>query len=237
LGIIELHSIVKKFGDFVAVDKISMDIKDGEIYGILGPNGAGKTTTINMILGLLDATEGSISINNLDIKRNKSKIKRIIGFMTQETVVDQDLTAEENLRIIAELYHLSSDEVDKRVKFALEESELVKFSNVKAGTFSMGMQRRLNLVKSMMHSPRILILDEPTTGLDVQNRLNMWKRIRYLNKKNITIILTTQYLEEADALCDRISIIDHGRIVAAGTPSELKKMVGSGDILEISAKI
>lgn len=237
MGIVELHNIVKKFGDFVAVDKINIDIKEGEIYGILGPNGAGKTTAINMILGLLDITEGSISINHLDIKKNKSKIKRMIGFMTQETVVDQDLTARDNLRIIAELYHLSSKEVDKRVEFALEESELTKFSNVKAGTFSMGMQRRLNLVKSMMHSPKILILDEPTTGLDVQNRLNMWKRIRYLNKKNITIILTTQYLEEADALCDRISIIDHGKIVAAGTPSELKKMVGSGDVLEISVRI
>lgn len=237
MGIIELHDVIKRFGDFTAVDNISMNIKDGEIYGILGPNGAGKTTIINMILGLLDATKGSISINNLDIKKNKSKIKRMIGFMTQETVVDRDLTAKDNLRIIAELYHLSNKEVEKRVDFALRESELTQFSDVKAGTFSMGMQRRLNLVKSMMHSPKILILDEPTTGLDVQNRLNMWKRIRYLNKKNITIILTTQYLEEADALCDNISIIDHGKIVASGTPSELKKMVGSGDVLEISARI
>ncbi len=237
MGIVEIHNIVKKFGDFVAVDRISIDIKEGEIYGMLGPNGAGKTTVINMMLGLLEITEGDISINNLNIRRNRSEIKRMIGFMTQETVVDQDLTARNNLRIIAELYHLSKKEVDERVEFALEESELTKFADVKAGTFSMGMQRRLNLVKSMMHSPKILILDEPTTGLDVQNRLNMWKRIKYLNKQDITIILTTQYLEEADTLCDRISIIDHGKVVAAGTPSELKKMVGNGDVLEISAKM
>ncbi len=237
IGIVELKGVVKRFGDLAAVDGIDIDIKKGEVYGILGPNGAGKTTAINMILGLLNATGGSIRIDGMNIRTNKHKIKEIIGFMTQETVVDQDLTAENNLRIIAELYHLSDEEVEESITNALRESDLVEFAKVKAGTFSGGMQRRLNLVRSMMHNPKILILDEPTTGLDVQNRLGLWKRIKKLNDNGMTIILTTQYLEEADALCDNIAIIDHGKIIAAGTPSELKRKAGSGDVLEITAKI
>lgn len=237
IWIVELKGVVKKFGELVAVDGIDMNINKGEIYGILGPNGAGKTTTINMVLGLMEATAGTIKIDGMNIKTNRRKIKEIIGFMTQETVVDQDLTAENNLRIIAELYHLSDADIKESVASALKEADLVKFANVKAGTFSGGMQRRLNLVRSMMHNPKILILDEPTTGLDVQNRLGLWKKIRALNAKGMTIILTTQYLEEADALCDHIAIIDHGKIIASGTPSELKKKAGNGDVLEIVAKM
>ncbi len=230
---VEIESVIKKFGDFTAVNGISLKIKKGEIFGILGPNGAGKTTTINMILGLLNPSKGRIIVNGNDVARSGIEIKSQIGLMTQETVVESDLTARENLEIFARLYHVPANEMDGRIKEALEESELTNFADKKAGTFSGGMKRRLELVKSMIQKPRILILDEPTTGLDIQNRVNMWEHIKELNNEGVTIILTTQYLEEADELCERIAIIDHGKIKAIGTPSELKKIAGAGRILEI----
>ncbi len=232
-NIVEIKGLVKRFGDFTAVNSINLEIKEGEIFGILGPNGAGKTTTINMILGLLVPSSGTIKINGLDISRHGHEVKNMMGLMTQETVVDNDLTARENLEIFADLYHVPKDQVEKRIQEALEEAELVDFANKKAGTFSGGMQRRLSLVKSMIQHPNLLILDEPTTGLDIQNRVNMWKHIRDLVKTGVTIILTTQYLEEADELCDRIAVIDHGKVKAIGTALELKKMVGSGRVLEL----
>ena len=228
---VEIKNLVKKFGDFTAVDGINLSIKRGEIFGLLGPNGAGKTTTINLVLGLLNITSGKILINGMDINTHKSEIKSEIGHMMQETVVEPDLTARQNLELFAELYHVPKSEIPVRVEEALKEAQLTQFADVKAGTFSGGMKRRLDLVQAMTQRPKILILDEPTTGLDVQNRVEMWDRIRELNKRGVTIILTTQYLEEADALCNRIAIIDHGKIKAIGTPSELKKLVGSGNIL------
>lgn len=232
-NILEIHNLVKKFGDFTAVNGISLEIKTGEIFGILGPNGAGKTTTINMILGLLKPTSGVIYINGLDISKNGDKVKPMMGLMTQETVVDGDLTAKDNLEIFAELYHVPKNKINSKIKEALEEADLTNFANRASGTFSGGMQRRLTLVKAMIQDPMLLILDEPTTGLDIQNRVSMWGHIKDLVKIGVTIILTTQYLEEADALCDKIAIIDHGKIKAIGTASELKKMVGAGRVLEM----
>ena len=230
---VKIENIVKRFGDFTAVDNISLDIKEAEIFGILGPNGAGKTTTINMVLGLLAPTAGRITINGMDNRKHAEKVKSFLGLMTQETVVEGDLTARQNLSLFADLYHVKPDEIPGRVKRALADSDLTNFADKKAGTFSGGMQRRLELVKAMIQEPRILILDEPTTGLDIQNRVGMWERIRQLNRGGVTIILTTQYLEEADVLCDRIAIIDHGKVKAIGTPSELKRMVGTGRVLEL----
>ncbi|MCL5404645.1 MAG: ATP-binding cassette domain-containing protein [Candidatus Marsarchaeota archaeon] len=234
--IIELSNVVKKFGDFTAVDGISLSVKEGEIFGLLGPNGAGKTTTINMLLGLLTQTSGTIKIDGMDMKHNSEAIKQSMGLMTQETVVDGDLTAVQNLDIFAELYNMGVEEKEKAIQHALEEANLLDFKDEKAGSFSGGMQRRLNLVKSMLHNPHILVLDEPTTGLDVQNRVSMWEDIRKLNRNGVTVILTTQYLEEADSLCNRIAIIDHGEIKALGTPSELKKMVTEGSVIDVSLK-
>jgi ABC-2 type transport system ATP-binding protein len=230
---VKMDNLVKKFGDFTAVDNISLDIKEGEMFGILGPNGAGKTTTINMVLGLLRPTSGRITINGMDNIKYAQKVKSLIGLMTQETVVEGDLTARENLTLFAQLYHVPEDQIPAKVKDALKASDLTNFADKKAGTFSGGMQRRLELVKAMIQDPRILILDEPTTGLDIQNRVSMWERLRKLNQEGVTLILTTQYLEEADILCDRIAIIDHGKIKAIGTPSELKRMVGTGRVLEL----
>ncbi len=232
-NIIEISHLVKKFGDFTAVNDISFNIEAGQIYGILGPNGAGKTTTISLVLGIERPTAGKILVDGMDNMHNKAKVKQMIGFMTQETIVDSDLTAHENLEIAARLYHLEPEEARQAIRIALEEAELTEFKDKPAGTFSGGMKRRLYLVKSMIHAPKVLILDEPTTGLDVHNRVQMWEHIRQLNAKGVTIILTTQYLEEAEELCNKISVIDHGRIIATGTPSELKRMVSKGQVLEI----
>ncbi|MCL5412132.1 MAG: ATP-binding cassette domain-containing protein [Candidatus Marsarchaeota archaeon] len=235
-NIIEIHDLVKKFGELTAVDRISFYVKKGEIFGLLGPNGAGKTTTINMMIGLLRPTSGGITINGLDISRHTEEVKSLIGLMTQETVVETDLTARQNLEIFGRLYHIPRQELGKRIDAALSDADLVKFADAKAGTFSGGMQRRLELVKSMIQEPVVLILDEPTTGLDVQNRVAMWKRIRELRERGVTVILTTQYLEEADELCDRIAIIDHGRIMALGTAIELKSLVSKGNIVELTVR-
>ncbi|MGC8669548.1 MAG: ATP-binding cassette domain-containing protein [Candidatus Micrarchaeia archaeon] len=235
MDFVEVKNVSKKFGNFTAVNNISFNVKKGEIFGILGPNGAGKTTTLNMMLGLLKPTSGSISINGLDITKHGKELKQQIGLMTQETVVEADLTARQNLELFAKLYHLNSEQTKKRVSEALKESQLTEFADKKAGTFSGGMQRRLLLVKTLIHEPKLLILDEPTTGLDIQNRTGMWNHIKNLHKMGITIILTTQYLEEADALCDRIAIIDYGKIIAMGTSSEIKRIVGE-NILEVIAE-
>ena len=231
---VEIESLRKRFGDFEAVKGISFKIKKGEIFGLLGPNGAGKTTTLNMILGLLKPSSGRIVIEGHDNARDGERIKNMIGFMTQETVVDSYLTARDNLRIYARLYHIPEDRIDGKVEHALQEANLTSFGNVAAGTFSGGMQRRLNLVKSMIQEPKILILDEPTTGLDIQSRVGMWQEIRRLNKDGVTIILTTQYLEEADQLCNRIAVIDHGTVKAIGTAPELKRLVAKGNLLSVN---
>ncbi|EQD38619.1 daunorubicin resistance ABC transporter ATPase subunit [mine drainage metagenome] len=232
-GIIEIENLVKKFGDFTAVDRVNLSIQKGQIFGILGPNGAGKTTTINVIMGLLAPTSGTITVDGIDVKKNPGKIKDMVSLMTQETIVDEDLTAYENLDIAARLYHIPSSERHKVVMEALAEAELTDMANNKAKGFSGGMKRRLYLVKSMIFHPKVIILDEPTTGLDVQNRMQMWGHIQELQQQGVTVVITTQYLEEADQLCNRVAVIDHGKLIAIGTPSELKSMVSKGRVMEV----
>jgi len=232
---LEVNNLVKKFNDLTAVNNISFNVKEGEIFGLLGPNGAGKTTILNLILGIIDQTSGKITVNGMDNRKEGKKIKQIISLMTQETIVEPDLTARENLELFARLYHLDPSIRESRIENALKEAELTEFADKRTGTFSGGMQRRLALVKTLIHEPKLIILDEPTTGLDIQNRTKMWDHIRRLSKDKVTVLLTTQYLEEADALCDRIAIIDHGKIIAMGTPSELRSLLG-GYVLEIIAK-
>ena len=234
---VEIYGLTKKFGDLTAVNNIDLTIKKGEIFGLLGPNGAGKTTTISMLLGIVKPTSGRIMIEGYNAQKESAKVKQVVGFMAQETIVDSDLTAYQNLEIAARLYHMPRNEWAERISGALKSAQLEQFADKKAGTFSGGMKRRLYLVKSMLHAPQLIILDEPTTGLDVQNRIEMWRQIRELNKSGVTVILTTQYLEEADNLCNRIAIIDHGQLKAIGTPSELKRSVSEGQILEIISTI
>lgn len=235
-NIIEIKNLVKRFGDFTAVNDISLDIKEGEIFGLLGPNGAGKSTTINMILGLLPPTAGHVHVNGIDMAKNPIEAREQIGIVTQETVVEAELTAEQNLLIFGRLYHIPEQELQKKIDFALELADLVQFKNALAGTFSGGMKRRLETAKSLMHTPKVILLDEPTTGLDIQNRAKIWELLREMNRKqNVTILLTTQYLEEADQLCNRIGIIDHGKLIALGTPDELRKKIGMSSVIEITA--
>ncbi len=233
---IEINNLVKKFGDFTAVNDISLNIKKGEIFGLLGPNGAGKSTTINMLLGLIPPTSGTLFVDGIDMQKNPDKAKEEIGVVTQETVVEPELTAEQNLMIFGRLHHIPSSELQKNIDFALKLSDLTAFRNKYAGTFSGGMKRRLETAKALMHAPQLLLLDEPTTGLDIQNRTQIWNLLREINKKdNITILLTTQYLEEADQLCNRIGIIDRGKLVALGTPAELRKKIGMSTVIEVAA--
>ena len=233
---VDIDHLVKKFGNFTAVNGISLEIKKGEIFGLLGPNGAGKSTTINVLLGLLPPTSGKVIVNGVDVQKDPDRAKVEIGVVTQETVVESELTAEQNLMIFGRLHHIPSSELKENINFALDLSGLTGFRNVLAGTFSGGMKRRLETAKALMYAPQLLLLDEPTTGLDIQNRTQIWNLLRKINKEqNVTILLTTQYLEEADQLCNRIGIIDHGKMIALGTPAELRRQIGMGSIIEVSA--
>lgn len=234
---IEIEHLVKRFDNLTAVNDVSLNINKGEIFGLLGPNGAGKSTTLNMVLGLLSPTSGRVLVNGNDMHRNPHGARNEMGIVTQETVVEPELTAEQNLMIFGRLYHIPEPELRKNIDFALGLADLSAFRNAYAGTFSGGMKRRLETVKSLMHTPHVILLDEPTTGLDIQNRTKIWDLLRDINKKqNVTILLTTQYLEEADQLCDRIGIIDHGKLIALGTPTELRQKIGMKSIIEISAE-
>jgi len=232
---IEISHLTKKFGDFTAVNDISLNIEKGEIFGLLGPNGAGKSTTINMILGLIPPTSGKILVEGKDVAKQANETKQDIGLVMQETIVEPELTAEQNLRLFGKLYHMSEEEIDKKIDFLLDLAGLTAFRKAYAGTFSGGMKRRLETVKSLIHDPKILVLDEPTTGLDVQNRTKVWELIKKINKEQgVTILMTTQYLEEADEVCNRIAIMDHGKVIALGTPTELKYSISKGNIIEIA---
>ena len=220
----------------VAVDHISFSVKKGEIFGFLGPNGAGKTTTINMLITVLKPTEGTASVLGYDIVRQGSKVREVIGVVPQEYTADEDLTGYENIILCADLYGIPREIAKKRAIELLELVELSKFKDKKVETYSGGMRRRLELACGLINRPKVLFLDEPTLGLDVQTRAATWDYIRRLKKEyGMTLFMTTHYLEEADVLCDRIAIIDHGKIIATGTPSELKDSIG-GDIITLSIK-
>ena len=234
-NIIEVKNLVKKFGDLTAVNGVTLQIKKGEIFGLLGPNGAGKSTTINMLLGLMKPDSGSVFVNGVDMQKNPNKGKERLGVVTQETVVEPELTAEQNLSIFGRLYHVPKEKLAKKIDFLLDLADLKSFSKSYAGTFSGGMKRRLETVKALVHDPDILFLDEPTTGLDIQNRTKVWTLLKQINKeRDVTILMTTQYLEEADQVCNRIGIIDHGKLIALGTPAELRQKIGLNNVIEVS---
>ena len=235
--VIIANGLTKVFNrSIVAVDHVSFSVRDGEVFGFLGPNGAGKTTTINMLITILKPTEGTASVLGYDIVKQASKVREVIGVVLQEYTADEELTGYENIMLCADLYGIPHSIAKKRALELLELVELSNFKNKKVETYSGGMRRRLELACGLINRPRILFLDEPTLGLDVQTRAATWNYIRRLKKEyDMTIFMTTHYLEEADALCNRIAIIDHGRIIVVGTPSELKDSIG-GDIITISIK-
>ena len=221
--------------DVRAVDGISFHVKRGEIFGFLGPNGAGKSTTIKIITTLIVKNAGAVSVDGLDLDKQPARIREVIGYAAQDVGVDDDLTGRENLRLQARFYHIPRSEAEERVDLIIKTVGLADASDRKAGTYSGGMRRRLDLAMALISKPKLLFLDEPTTGLDPQNRIAVWNYIKSLNEQGMTIFLTTQYMEEADRLCDRLCIIDHGKIVAQGTPASLKAEIGA-DVIPIALK-
>jgi len=232
-AIVKVDGLSKVFGTLKAVDGVSFDVKEGEIFGFLGPNGAGKTTTINMLTTLLRASGGTAEIAGLDIHKHANEVRRTVGVVPQEYTADEDLTGLQNILLCADLYGIPRSDSKPHAMELLKMVELDDAADRKVSTYSGGMRRRLELACGLINYPRLLFLDEPTLGLDVQTRTAVWKYIRMLKEEyRMTLFLTTHYLEEADSLCDRIAIIDHGHIVRIGTPSELKASIG-GDVIVV----
>ena len=224
---VQVSNLEKKFGPFTAVTGLSFTIDRGEIFGLLGPNGSGKTTTLNMISGLSEPTSGTVEVFGLDPKRQSTAVRRLLGVVPQETALYEELTAERNLTFHAELFGFSGNEKKRRVAHMLELAQLTERAKSRAGTFSGGMKRRLALVRAMLHEPWLMYLDEPTLGVDVQSRNVIWEYIRHMKTEGRSVLLTTNYLEEVNALCDRIAVIDHGKLVALDTPASLKSRYGN----------
>ncbi|MGQ9570488.1 MAG: ATP-binding cassette domain-containing protein [Thermodesulfovibrionales bacterium] len=230
--IIKVENLTKRFDGITAVNDISFVVEEGTIFGFLGPNGAGKTTTINILCTLLSPTSGRAFIAGYDCMKEPAEVRKSIGIVFQDTTLDKDLTAYENLVFHAYLYNVPKDEMRKRVDNALKFVDLYERKDDLVKKFSGGMKRRLEVARGLIHRPRVLFLDEPTLGLDPQSRTNLWEFITKLPEQhNVTVFMTTHYMEEAE-VCDRIAIIDRGKIIAVGSPDELKKIVG-GDIVYI----
>lgn len=233
VAVIEAKKLTKKFGKFTAVNSLNLSIREGEIFGLLGPNGAGKTTTLSMLATLIPPTSGVGSVNGFDVAKYPSKVRHSIGFVFQDPSSDEVLTGRENLYLHALMYGVEMKDVNRKMDEALKLVDLTDRQHERMKRYSGGMRRRLELARGLLHEPKILFLDEPTLGLDPQTREHLWGYIKKLSKeKKVTIIITTHYMEEADQLCDRLAIIDHGKIVALDTPKNLKKSLG-GDIVRL----
>ena len=231
---IVVDNIVKRYGDFEAVKGISFSVEKGEIFGLLGPNGAGKSTLIRMMTTLIPVTNGKAVVGGHDVTHDSDAVRRMIGVIPQALTSDPDLTLEENLSIYAKLYSVPRAERKKNIDAVLEAVDLTKWRDAQTKTLSGGMRRRLEIARGLVHKPQIFFLDEPTTGLDPVSRIAVWEMLNNLKKtRNLTMLLTTHYMEEADRLCDRIAIVDHGTLVALGTPLELKQSVPGSDVVEV----
>ena len=232
-SLIKAHDLTKKFGSFTAVDHIDFEVYKGECVGFLGPNGAGKTTTVRMIYCFLPLTEGKLSVAGMNVFEQAREIKNMIGVAPQEDNLDPDFSVIKNLQVYARYFGVPKAEAEKRAKEQLKFFQLEEKQNVLISELSTGMKRRLILARALINEPQILLLDEPTTGLDPQARHIVWDEVRSLRKRGVTIILTTHYMDEAAALCDRILLMDNGKIIEQGRPTELiKKHVGA-DVLEV----
>jgi ABC-2 type transport system ATP-binding protein len=234
---IEAHGLTKEFKKGPrAVDGIDLRVATGEIYGFLGPNGAGKSTTVHMLTTLLPATGGTARVGGFDVRREGARVREQIGAALQEAALDPFLTGSEHMRLQGALHGLPKEERERRGRELIHRVGLTEAADRKVGTYSGGMRRRLDLALALVHHPRILFLDEPTTGLDPQSRAALWEEVERLARRDgVTVFLTTQYLEEADRLADRVGIIDHGRIVAEGTPAELKASIGDPSVEAVPA--
>jgi len=230
---IHVENLVKSYGDLKAVAGIRFEVEAGEVYGLLGPNGAGKTTTLSMLAGLLAPDEGRIRIDGLDMSEQAQEVKARLGVVPQENALYEDLSAREHLRFWAGLYGLSGRGVREAVARVLDWVGLTSRADEPVKRFSGGMKRRLNLALGLVHSPKVVLLDEPTVGIDPQARVNILDVVREVAKSGTTVLYTTHYLEEAEELCDRIAIIDHGKLLAEGTLEELQKMVGGEEVVTL----
>jgi ABC-2 type transport system ATP-binding protein len=230
-SILEVQNLVKQYGDFTAVNGISFDIKEGEIFSLLGPNGAGKTTTISMLSTLYTPTSGDATIGEHSITKDPMAVKQIIGVVPQEIALYEDLTARENLIFWGQMYGLSGRSLNSRVDEVLEQIGLTDKAKNRVKTYSGGMKRRVNIGVGLLHKPRLLFMDEPTVGIDPQSRRAILETVKDLNKQGMTVLYTTHYMEEAQELSDRVGIIDHGELIALGTQDELTKQVGQTDTL------
>ena len=229
--VIEARGLVKTFGDFVAVDDVSFEVPRGTVFGLLGPNGAGKTTTVRMMTTLATPTRGTATVAGHDVVREPDAVRASMGLTAQGATVDDLLTGRENLRLIGDLYGLPGREVRRRVEDLLERFSLTEAGDKVVKDYSGGMRRRIDLAVSLIAHPSVLFLDEPTTGLDPRSRVELWEVLRDLVREGTTLLLTTQYLDEADQLADQICVIDHGRIIAQGTPLELKNQSGATSLV------
>lgn len=232
---VEVKNIKKYYGEVKALDGVSLRVDKGKIYGLLGPNGAGKTTVVRTLATLIEPDSGEVTIGGLDVVEHSTQVRRMIGLAGQFAAVDDYLTGRETLMMVARLYHVPKKEAKKRADELLRRLSLQDAADRPAKTYSGGMRRRLDLGASLVGKPEILFLDEPTTGLDPRTRQELWELIRELVAEGRTLLLTTQYLEEADALCDYISIIDRGKVVKSGTASQLKSSLGR-DVVELQVK-
>ncbi|MBR4202365.1 MAG: ABC transporter ATP-binding protein [Candidatus Methanomethylophilaceae archaeon] len=225
-NIIEVRDLVVKFGDFAAVNGISFDVKEGEIFGFLGPNGAGKTTSIRTITTIQRYDSGSVTIDGHDIKTDYLEARKLIGIAQQHISLDKDLTVRQNLKHHAIMHKIPAKELDRTIEEMADILELGDFMDHKVMDLSGGWKRKAAIIGAIIHNPKILLLDEPTAGLDTRSRHMLWELVRKLNSKGTTIFLTTHYIEEAETLCDRVAIIDHGKLIAIGTVDELRDMIG-----------
>ncbi|MGA2251651.1 ATP-binding cassette domain-containing protein [Terracidiphilus sp.] len=231
---IKVEKIVKRYGDFEAVKGVDFEVAEGEIFGLLGPNGAGKSTLIRMMTTLIPITAGRALIDGLDVSKEPNAVRNVIGVIPQALTSDLDLTVEENLSIYAKLYSVPKAIREKSINEVLEAVDLTKWRGAQTKTLSGGMRRRLEIARGLVHNPRIFFLDEPTTGLDPVSRIAVWEMLNNLKKtRHLTMLLTTHYMEEADRLCDRIAIVDHGNLVALDTPVGLKQSVPGSDVVEV----
>ncbi len=235
--VIVIEKLVKKFEDVVAINDLSLQVLKGEIFGLLGPNGAGKTTLINILSGLLKPTSGSIAIYGYDVQKENGKVKELIGLCIQETAVYPYLTGVENVELFGNLYMLDKKTLKARCAMLLEKMALTQDAKRKVEKYSGGMKRRLSIILALIHNPKIILLDEPTIGMDPQSRRAVWGFIKELKKDGRTIILTTHYMEEAEELCDRVGIIDHGKLIALDSPIDLVLENGVKNLEELFIKL